>query len=70
MAYSRKGIENPSDRKQLEEGEARVLFATWQATGKKVLTADRLEYIEKRYGNGAVERIRNYMMMMKNEELL
>ena len=69
MAYSRKGIENPSDRRQLEEGEARVLFATWQATGKKVLTADRLEYIEKRYGNGAVERIRNYMMMMKSGEL-
>lgn len=70
MAYSRKGIENPSDRRQLEEGEARVLFATWQATGKKVLTADRLEYIEKRYGNGAVERVRNYMMMMKNGEMI
>ena len=70
MVYSRKGIENPSDRRQLEEGEARVLFATWQATGKKVLTADRLEYIEKRYGNGAVERIRNYMMMMKNGEIV
>lgn len=70
MAYSRKAIENPSDRRQLEEGEARVLFATWQATGKKVLTAERLEFIEKRYGRGSVERIRNYMMMMKNGEIV
>lgn len=70
MAYSRKTIENPSDRVQLEQSEARVLFATWQATGKKVLTAERLEFIEKRYGRGSVERIRNYMMMMKNGEIV
>lgn len=70
MAYSRKGIENPSDRVQLEQGEARVLYATWLATGKKVLTVERLEKIEKVYGRGSVERIRNYMMMMKNGEIV
>ena len=69
MAYSRKGIENPSDRVQLEQGEARVLYATWLATGKKVLTVERLEKIEKVYGRGSVERIRHYMMQMKNEEI-
>ena len=70
MAYSRKGIENPSDRVQLEQGEARMLYATWLATGKKVLTVERLEKIEKVYGRGSVERIRNYMMMMKNGEIV
>lgn len=69
MAYSRKGIENPSDRVQLEQGEARVLYATWLATGKKVLTVERLEKIEKVYGRGSVERIRHYMMQMKNGEI-
>ena len=69
MAYSRKGIENPSDRRQLEESEARVLYATWLATGKKVLTVERLEKIEKVYGRGSVERIRHYMMQMKNGEI-
>ena len=70
MAYSRKTIENPSDRVQLEQGEARMLFRTWQASGNRVLTNDRMEFLEKRYGRGSVERIRNYMVMMKNEELL
>lgn len=70
MAYSRKTIENPSDRVQLEQGEARMLFRTWQATGNRVLTNERMEFLEKRYGRGSVERIRNYMVMMKNEELL
>ena len=70
MAYSRRSIENPSDRRQLEEGEARVLYATWLATGKKVLTVERLERIEKVYGRGSVERIRHYMMMMKNGEIV
>ena len=70
MAYSRKGIENPSDRRQLEEALARELFATWQHTGKKVLTADRMEWIEKRYGRGAVDRIRQMMIEMKEGRLI
>ena len=70
MAYSRRTIENPSDRVALEQSEARMLFRTWQATGNRVLTNERMEFLEKRYGRGSVERIRNYMVMMKNEELL
>jgi hypothetical protein len=70
MAYSRRTIENPSDRVQLEQSEARMLFRTWKATGNRVLTNERMEFLEKRYGRGSVERIRNYMVMMKNEELL
>ena len=70
MAYSRRTIENPSDRVALEQGEARMLFRTWQATGKKVLTVERMEFIERRYGRGAVERVTNYMKQMKEGELI
>ncbi|UOF80825.1 hypothetical protein [Caudoviricetes sp.] len=70
MAYSRRGIENPSDRRQLEESEARMLFRTWQATKNKVLTADRMEFLEKRYGRGSVERIRQMMVDMKEGRLI
>lgn len=70
MAYSRRGIENPSDRRQLEEGEARMLFRTWQETKNKVLTADRMEFLEKRYGRGSVERIRQMMIDMKEGRLI
>lgn len=69
MAYSRKTLSDPSDRKQLEQGEARVLYATWKATGKRVLTQERMEFLEKRYGTGCVARIRQYMDMMRNGEL-
>ena len=69
MAYSRKSIENPSDRKQLEMAEARELYCTFVLTGKKVLTAERLEKIEKIYGKGSVERIRFYMTQLKNGEI-
>lgn len=63
-------FDDPSDRKQLEEGEARVLFATWQHTGDRVLTAERIEWLERKYGLGSVKRIKHYMMLMKNGELL
>ena len=70
MAYSRRSLSDPSDRRQLEEGEARVLFATWKATGKKVLTVERMEFLEKRYGTGCVARIRQYMDKMKNGDMV
>lgn len=69
MVHSRKQLSNDGDRVQLEMGEARVLFATYQVTKKSVLTADRMEYLEKRYGAGCVKRIRDYMTRMKNGEL-
>ncbi len=70
MSYSRKSIENPSDRVQLEQALAREMFATFQNTGKKVMTADRMEWIEKRYGRGAVDRVIFYMKQMKEGTLI
>lgn len=69
MAYSRKSLSDPGDRTQLEQSEARVLFATWKATNKRVLTQERMEYLEKRYGVGCVARIRQYMDKIKNGEM-
>jgi hypothetical protein len=69
MAYSRKALSDAGDRVQLEQGEARVLYATFVATGNRVLTQERMEFLEKRYGVGCVARIRQYMTMMKNGEL-
>lgn len=69
MAYSRKTLSDAGDRRQLEESEARVLFSTWKATGKRVLTQERMEWLEKRFGIGCVQRIRVYMNMMKNGDM-
>jgi hypothetical protein len=69
MAYSRKSISNAGDRYMIELGEARVLFRTYEATGQKVLTPVRIEWLEKRYGAGAVQRIKGYMLKLQNGEL-
>ena len=69
MAYSRKTPSDAGDRQQLEMGEARILFRTWESTKQKVLTKERMEYLEKRYGIGCVVRIRQYMDMMRNGEI-
>jgi hypothetical protein len=69
MAYSRKTISNEGDRYMIELGEARVLLCTYQVTKQKVLTKDRMEWLEKRYGTGAVARIRGYMQKLQDGEL-
>lgn len=69
MVYSRKTPSDAGDRQQLEMGEARILFRTWESTKQKVLTKERMEYLEKRYGIGCVARIRQYMDMMRNGEI-
>ncbi len=69
MTYSRRSVEHLGDREQLEKGEARVLFTTWQITGDRMLTNERMEFIEKRYGRGSVVRIRQYMKQMLDGEL-
>lgn len=69
MAYSRKTISNEGDRVRLEQSEARMLYRTWESTKQRVLTKERMEWIEKTYGIGAVGRIRGYMDKMKNGEL-
>lgn len=53
----------------IELGEARVLYCTYVMTKQKVLTKDRMEWLEKRYGMGAVMRIRNYMRLLQSGEL-
>jgi len=69
MAYSRKTISNEGDRVRLEQSEARALYRTWESTNQRVLTKERMEWIEKTYGIGAVGRIRGYMDKIKNGEL-
>lgn len=58
-----------SDRKQLEEGEARVLYFTWKVTQNKVFTEDRKAWINKTYGAGAVNRIQAMMLEMYKADL-
>jgi hypothetical protein len=69
MSYSRKEISNQGDRYMIELGEARVLYRTYESTGQKVLTPVRMEWLEKRYGTGAVVRIRALMVKLQNGEL-
>ena len=69
MAYSRKSISNAGDRYQIELGEARLLYGTYLTTKKRVLTKERMEWLEKTYGTGAVERIRGYMVKLQTGEL-
>jgi hypothetical protein len=69
MAYNQKPQSNQSDRYIIELGEARVLFTTWQVTKEKVLTPVRVEWLERRYGSGSVERIREFMKKLQTGEL-
>jgi len=69
MAYSRKAISNQGDRYMIELGEARILFRTYEATGQRVLTPVRIEWLERKYGTGSVARIRGYMKKLQSGEL-
>jgi plasmid replication initiation protein len=69
VAYSRKEVSNTGDRYMIELGEARVLYRTYESTGQKVLTPVRMEWLEKRYGTGAVARIRALMQKLQTGEL-
>ena len=69
MVSSRKTISNEGDRYKLELGEARVLFCTYEVTKQSVLTKVRMEWLEKRYGRGSVERIRTLMNKLRTGEL-
>jgi hypothetical protein len=69
ISMTRRGIENESDRYRLELGEARVLLCTYQTLKQSVLTRDRIEYLERIYGTGCVERIRGYMKKLQDGEL-
>ena len=69
ISMTRRTIENESDRYRLELGEARVLLCTYQTLKRSVLTAERIEYLERIYGTGCVERIRGYMKKLQDGEL-
>lgn len=58
-----------SDRKLLEESEARVLYFTWKVTQDKVMTEERKAWITKTYGAGAVNRIQAMMLEMYKADL-
>lgn len=65
MTYSRRTIENPSDRLILEQAEAREIFQTWQTNKDRDFVRSRLERAERIYGKGSQERIRTYMVRMR-----
>lgn len=69
MTYSRKTIENPSDRVILEKAEARELYRNWEASQNRDLIRARLERAERIYGIGARDRIRTYMAQMREGTL-
>jgi hypothetical protein len=70
VIFSRKTIENPSDRVQLEMAEARELFRNWETSKNRDLIRARLERAERIYGRGARDRIRDYMSRMRDGQLL
>ena len=69
MTYSRKNIENPSDRVILEQAEARELYRNLEYSKNRDLIRARLERAERIYGKGARDRIRAYMAQMREGTL-
>ena len=69
MTWSRKNVENPSDRVQLEQAEARELYRTWETNKDRDFVRGRLERAERIYGSGARDRIRTYMNRIKDGTL-
>jgi len=70
VTWSRRNVENPSDRVILEIAEARELYRTWETNKDRVFVRGRLERAERIYGSGARDRIRNFMNMIKDGTLL
>jgi hypothetical protein len=68
--FSRKTIENPSDRQVLEQAEAREIYRSWETNKDKDYVRGRLERAERIYGRGARDRIREYMNRIKDGQLL
>ena len=69
MTWSRRNIENPSDRVILEQAEARELYRNWEWSKNRDLIRARLERAERIYGVGARDRIRSYMAQMREGKL-
>jgi len=62
-------VSNAGDRAQLEIALARELYRTWETTKTRIFTRERIEFIERRYSKGSVDRVKTYMNMIKNGEL-
>ena len=69
MTWSRRNVENPSDRVILEQAEARELYHNWETSRKPDLIRARLERAERIYGIGARDRIRAFMKQMQDGTL-
>ena len=69
MTWSRRNVENPSDRVTLEQAEARELYRTWETNKDRDFVRGRLERAERIYGSGARDRIRNFMNRIKDGTL-
>ena len=69
MYEYKKKQSNQGDRVQIEQGEARVIFRSWQTTQDNQFVRGMLERAEKMYGMGAKERIRSYLTQMKEGKL-
>jgi hypothetical protein len=69
MYYYRKPRSNEGDRVQIEKGEARIIFRSWEVTKDNQFVRAMLERSEKLYGMGAKERIRTYLTQMKEGKL-
>jgi hypothetical protein len=65
VTWSRKNVENPSDRVILEQAEARELYRNWESSKNRDLIRARLERAERIYGAGARDRIRTYMAQIR-----
>jgi hypothetical protein len=69
VIWSRRNVENPSDRVILEQAEARELYRTWETNKDRDFVRGRLERAERIYGSGARDRIRTYMNRIKDGTL-
>lgn len=56
------------DRRVLEMAAARELLTTWEADQNKEAIDKMLARMDKRYGEGAEQRIRQYMREIRRNE--
>lgn len=58
------------DRRVMERGAARELLTTWEITKDKALVDKHLARMDKLYGEGSEQRIRQYMREIRRNERL
>jgi hypothetical protein len=58
------------ERLTLERGAARELLTTWELTKNKELVDRHLATMDKVYGQGAEQRIRQHMRQIRRDERL